>query len=351
MRQRSKIVVLGMLVTLGAVAREARARADGAVLVVGKVAPKQRAAIAEAIVAAAREDGWALAAPALSPQDAAKLAACMSKEKGNVRACAAPRLKDGGDKLVFVDVHATNMDFNVTMYGFAAATDAEAKAEHFCNVCSDAELRQGVADATRKVMRDLVVRGGRTKITIESTPDGAWITLDGSPAGSTNEQKATYPGKHTVMLRKDGYVTATRDVEVEEGQTVVVKVPLERAKHDDATAPMGPVAPVGPVEPSVVTAARPSALGPKLLIGAGVVMILGGAVLVAVDEDPSLVGEQPPYIYDTTPHGVAAILAGAAAVGVGAYLWARASRASQPTSSPTIGARSGGVTVGWAGSF
>ena len=337
---RFQIVIRGLFPGLFAAAfalgAVPEARAGGAVLVLGEASPRQRGLIAEAVVATARDGGWSVQAPEVADPEREAVVACLRAARP--WSCAAPHLKGRGDPLVVVQVELEGTDTVLGVHVVTAASDADSTANHFCNVCDDASLKIAVSDVTRRLLREAAERSGQTKLSIASRPDRAWITLDGKPAGSTNLVKATYPGEHIVMLTRTGYATATRTIEVQEGETAELIVDLEPA-------------PGTVIDRGRDRRARPPRRVPRLLIGAGAVALVGGAVLIGVDEDPSPIGKRHEYFYDTAPHGVGAVLVGVAAVGAGAYLWLRASRASRTKSSPTFAPSPGGAAVGWSGRF
>ena len=61
---------------------------------------------------------------------------------------------------------------------------------------------------------------------IASSPQGASVTVDGTPVGTTPVQVTAGAGPHTVVLTKSGYQTATRQVTVTAGQTSYLNVTL-----------------------------------------------------------------------------------------------------------------------------
>ncbi len=61
---------------------------------------------------------------------------------------------------------------------------------------------------------------------ISSSPQGASVTVDGTPVGPTPVQVTAGAGTHTVVLTKPGYQTATRQVTVTAGQTSYLNVTL-----------------------------------------------------------------------------------------------------------------------------
>lgn len=83
------------------------------------------------------------------------------------------------------------------------------------------------------------------------------------------------------------------------------------------------------------------------LMGAGAAALLGGVVMLAIDEDADPTKTTNRTYRDTATGGVVLGAAGAAALGVGLYLWFSDKHGSHPVAA--VG-RDGGV-VGWAGRF
>ena len=65
------------------------------------------------------------------------------------------------------------------------------------------------------------------KLEIESQPSGSRVYVDGQNVGISPNSYDLLIGKHTVVLKKDGFKTYKQDVEVKENETTVVKVALE----------------------------------------------------------------------------------------------------------------------------
>lgn len=86
---------------------------------------------------------------------------------------------------------------------------------------------------------------------------------------------------------------------------------------------------------------------PYGLMGAGALGVIGGLVMIAVDEDPDPVGVQSPRYRDTATAGTVLAIGGAAAVGVGLYLWLT----DKPSSHPVAAVSHDGAVVGWTGRF
>jgi hypothetical protein len=244
-------------------------------------------------------------------------------------------MKDKGDRLVVVQVGMERMDTVLSVHVITAVNEADSTANFFCNACDEGSLKVAASDVTRRMLRAAAERSGKTKISIKSRPDRAWINLDGTLIGSTNTIKATYPGEHTVMLTRSGYLTATRTIVVKEGETAQLIVDLE-------------LAPGSIIDRSGDQRVSSSRLAPKLLAGAGAVALIGGAVY-SFTVDPPSSGKQPRYLYSGPALGVAA--AGGAALGIGLYLWLRPGSGAAAPTAPAVSPQPGGGVLGWSTSF
>ena len=328
---RLPIVFLGWFALVAVLPAEARA--DGAVLVVGKASPRQHEVIAGAVIATARELGWSLAAHPFPDKERAEVTACLGAARP--WACVAPSMKDRGDRLVVVQVGIERTDTVLSVHVLTAVNETDSTANYFCNACDEEALAAAATDVARRMLRAAAERSGKTKISIRSRPDRAWINLDGTMIGSTDTIKATYPGEHTILFTRSGYLTATRTIVVKEGETAQVIANLEPAPGTVIDRPADP-------------RTGASRLIPKLLAGAGAVALLGGAVYSFTIDPPSS-GKQPRYLYSAPALGVAA--AGGAALGVGLYLWLRPGRGGAIPSAPAVTPQPGGGVLGWSTSF
>jgi hypothetical protein len=99
------------------------------------------------------------------------------------------------------------------------------------------------------------------------------------------------------------------------------------------------------------SAATTEAGGSKMLayglVGVGALALVGGVVMIGIDEDPDPVGVQSPTYRDTATIGTIVGIGGAAALGVGLYLWIT----NKPSSQPIAAVSRDGAIVGWAGRF
>jgi hypothetical protein len=310
-----------------------RAHADGAVLVVGTVSPRDRDVIVDTI----KGEGSALSLRFSAPagRDAADASVACLRDK-TPWSCVAPVIR-GKDQLVIVEVdseHGGGAPMTiVTAHLLISGDEAESFASRNCAMCNEDALKRTVGDLSRDLLQRAAARSGRTKLAIRSRPDRAQIVLDGRPAGATDTTLATYPGKHTIELQAPGYAAATREVIAVDGSTVDVAIPLP----PEARRP-------GPGDPGSPDAHPRSRLLPGLAIGAGAAAIVAGGLLIAFDQDPS---PSQRYYHNTAPYGVASLAAGVVVAGAGIYLWLRPRASSAAAVAPVPG----GAAIGWAGRF
>jgi hypothetical protein len=303
-----------------------RAHADGAVLVVGPVSPRDRDVIVDAI----KGEGRALSlrfSAAVSRDAADASVACLRDQ--TPWSCVAPVIR-GKDQLVIVEVDSDRGGGApitiVTAHLLTAGAEAESFASRHCAMCNEDALKRTVGDLSRDLLQRAASRSGRTKLTIRSRPERAQIKLDGVPAGATDATLATYPGKHTLELQAPGYAAGTREVIAVDGSTIAVAIRLQPAARRPGAAPPG------------------SRRWPGLAIGAGAAAIVAGGLLIAFDQDPS---PHQRYYYNTAKYGAASLAAGAVIAGAGIYLWLRPRASSAAAVAPVPG----GAAVGWAGRF
>jgi hypothetical protein len=309
-----------------------RARADGAVLVVGAVSPRDRDIIVDAIQSAG--SALSLRFTAAAGQGAADASVACLRDQ-TPWSCVAPVIR-GKDQLVIVEVDSDRGGgapmTTVTAHLLTAGAEAVSFASRGCAMCNDEALKRTAGDLGRDLLQRAVARSGRTRLAIRSRPDRAQIRLDGEPAGATDATLATYPGKHTIELQTRGYAPATLDVVAIDGATVDVAIPLQPEARRSGGDPGSPGAPPR------------SRLAAGLVIGAGAAAIVAGGLLIALDQGPS---PDQRYYYATAKYGVASLIAGGLTAGAGIYLWVRPHASSAAAVAPVPG----GAAIGWAGRF
>jgi len=313
-------------------------REDGAVVVGGGAEDHALAVTGTAAMAVARSAGWSLPREPVAAKDAAQLLDCSQPDKP--WACVPASIDRRGVRRIFVfavDPQQTDSGAPmVVLTGRLIGTAPQALVvrQRFCEHCADDRLIEVTTALARQLLQDLAVRTGRTILDVESTPPGAWITLDGRAIGATNATFNTFPGAHVVIVGKAGYRSETRAAIAEEDRTASVAVTL--------------------VPALVAAPARPGRWVSGGLIGGGALAAALGGVLLDLGARG---GPNDKYRYvGAAPAGAVIGVAGAAALVTGIYLWWRASASSTTTVGPTVGptvgmTSSGSAVAGWALAF
>jgi hypothetical protein len=73
-----------------------------------------------------------------------------------------------------------------------------------------------------------------SSVSVESTPSGADITLDGKYVGSTPSKLAILPGEHTILIQEQGYAPWQKAITITSGEQINVNASLEK---NSATSP------------------------------------------------------------------------------------------------------------------
>jgi len=337
MRPRSLTVGLAVALQLAASSSgRPVARADGAIMIAGKLSPREHDVIVDTLESVAAAMTWKLTAPPFG-RDAIDAALACLKNRAVWR-CVAPGIRDS-DQLVVVQVDgertAGAATIVVTVHVVTAGSDGEFFASRYCEVGSEEALKRAVADLGKQLLQEAAERTGRTRLAIRSHPDKAWIVLDGKTVGATNTTRATYPGTHTIMLRQVGYKTAVREVVATDGQTLDVAFDME----PDPSWISGS-------GNHLIPARHPPRIVPYVALGAGGAAIVTGALLIAFDEDPHPRGLQRSLYDDTARNGVISLAIGAAITGAGVYLLLR-----EKSPTPAITPLPGGAAASWTGRF
>jgi hypothetical protein len=333
MRPTSIFVVLAFLCCIAA--RAAHARADaGVVLVVGKAQAKDRTTVASAVRSAARSGGWELVETPLAEPEIATIVACLKAPE--LWSCVSPVVSGKGiQRLIVVRVEPDRSPDGIAALALTEqvllpGSNVTTADQRFCPRCIEETLTRIAFDLTKTLLEEAASGTARTKLRITSIPPSAWITLDNTNVGLTNHTYSTFPGRHTVIVQREGFETETRSVDAIENQETVVAVTLHGK---------GGVIPGSPEHPLRI---------PAIVAGTGVVVLAGGIGL-QLAKDPPDSGQQPKYLVSVP--GIALMVGGGVAIGVGVYLWVNATNKPAPASIPTAAITVGGGIVGWTGQF
>lgn len=362
---------VGLAVIVGVALWSGTARAQPSALVFEGDATTRDATLA---VAAARETlaaaAWKFGDARFTAKEAKAINACMSSaarapcvnviiKKKNVTRVAILSLEN----------HQTSQGENelvVSARLLVPADNTFAFDQRFCSRCTD----DTIASTTKALLQNLLVQiaqdRGRTVLAVNSEPASAGVFVDDETAGVTNLKISISPGHHTVRIERQGYQTELRNVMGVEGKTITLQVKLVRsgaaltatapepvAKVPPATAVPTVVPPpqvVSPPEQPValkpVRSASRSTLMPKLLMGSGGAAIVGGGVLILLNEKDPVAsrGSAQQRTYRTTlvPGGIA-LGTGVIVAALGSYLLLRDSNAATV---PLVAPVAGGAVVG-----
>ncbi len=207
------------------------------------------------------------------------------------------------DILVGATVSKNGPDYNVEVYA-AAAGDGEiiAQVEGICEICGIGELAETVEGLAARLRPTLDNADESSRLTVDSEPPGAMVSLDGETIGTTPLETTVVPGAHTIDVVRRG----------------------RRTEHVEATLRPG-------VNESFAFRLAPSTRIPAWLpwttLGAGGASLITGIALIVIDEDPIERDCNPDtegncqHLYDTVVGGVALTVTGTALAGTGLALW------------------------------
>lgn len=223
-----------------------------------------------------------------------------------------------------VDSHSNGSaapDLTLTAYWFTRGHDTVTERKT-CQRCTDQALRSAADD----ILKRLIGGGDLGHVILKSQPPGARIAIDGNPPiGITPLDWDLPPGPHTIAMDKPGYRPGSRVVVVGSNRSDLVVLTLPADDDKDRGGRSARMLPLG------------------LMIGGGATLAIGaGLIAFSPGPDP---GKR--YYYRTWPAGIAVAAVGAAAAGVGAWLWFRSDEASMPVAAVTRDA----AYVGWLGRF
>jgi len=320
---RTLTVLAVVLFTVGAPL--AASAETAAVVVAGD--PGKKAAVVDAIAPWLQTKGLNIVLDSVPDADVDRLVDCFLTDD---QACARSVVSGAGvGKFVFVMIQVSeDGPVELTAWLFGGNGSALGSERRECPDCRVEKLTRTAEDLIATLWRPLETTAA---LHIESTPSGAAVSVDGEPVGTTPVDVPTTPGTHEVSVSLDGYDVATRSVDAAAGhpEDVALNLVVHRGHP---------------------TRARKL---PWIVMGAGAVAIVAGAVLIAADEDvPPLNpnGPEQKHYFDSALGGVSLVAIGALAVGGGVYLWLRGRRETSDTGL-VVGPTAHGGAIAWRGRF
>lgn len=354
---------LAALLVASSASRVHAAAAPSALVVFGKAEARIQDIVYGVVDRVLRQAGWPLV-PALAPNEAVIVRGCLGKDAPwpCVESMAS---KKGIERIVAVRVdleRSSDGSSQVVLTGRLVYSGSSTVLEQkrYCGACSDEDLAVYAEEISKLLMDERAVQAGTTKVGVTSVPMGAEVRIDGKVVGITNNVFSTFPGKHVVEIRARGYQAESRPVTAVDGKTVTTSVTLKPGDSSKPPVESPPDVGGGSVGGGSVGEGDEVSggggfrkWGPKVMVGAGALAVVAGAIVYSMDEDQTTYNPNDPNAdktyTDTAPIGVGVIAAGVVVAGAGGYLWWkwRPSASSAPTASLT----SGGAIVGFAGSF
>lgn len=284
----------------------------------GKLPPKGANALSTGLV-----EGLGDAGATVVP--AAELGKAFGTKKGKrARDCRdaaclqGAATKAAATHLVRPSVTMEDSDYVITLALVDGATgETVHEASQTCELCGLTEA-QAMARALAASLADHLAAVGT--VTVQSTPAGAEVRVDGEPAGTTPVELRLAAGEHAIALTLPGHVDEERRVVVEVGATATVEATL---------------AAIAPEVPPPTKKDRSAVLRPLgwAALGVGAASLGAGIALLVIDEDPvEFTRCSGPDVdaagtcrfrHDTLAGGVVMTIVGVVGVTAGAILVAR----------------------------
>jgi hypothetical protein len=102
--------------------------------------------------------------------------------------------------------------------------------------------------AIQRHQERLIEEFGQQQVTVLSEPEGATVIVDGKPVGVTPWTYDLPPGKHDLLLRREGYADARHTFTLPADQAIDVALNLAVAAEAPAPVPVNPLpAPEAPL--------------------------------------------------------------------------------------------------------
>lgn len=175
-----------------------------------------------------------------------------------------------------------------------------------CEICGVADVG-GLIETQAATLRTKLdaLASGPAGVRISSAPEGADVTLDGEPFGTTPLDKPIIPGDHVIRVSKEGYISVQEKRTFVEGATESLDYELEKVPNRLPKRPWGWAS-----------------------LGVGIAAVGGGVALTFMHDRPYKLGAnctgedidqkgECRFLYNTKWYGLGVGLVGAALVTLG----------------------------------
>jgi tetratricopeptide (TPR) repeat protein len=260
--------------------------------------------------------------------------------------------------------HKIDLNIGATLDSMGRRTEAALYFERF--LIQSADAPEAIIKAARERLEQLRKKLCSVKVT--SLVGNATLTIDGKAEGKTPLELPVYmePGRHEIVLDKDGYLPARKELELAAGQHQELDLPLEAEMPTTRPTPDKPPPPPT-VDPELEQSRRKKTILALSFLGAAGALAVTAGVIYGVGasqgssaHDDYAKATDPDEIerhYDDVESAKTKLVVGhvlmstaAAAAGVGLYyLFTRPT--VERRGSPSVSLLAGPRLIGLAGRF
>jgi hypothetical protein len=137
-----------------------------------------------------------------------------------------------------VEVIVEGRDFRLETALLDPAGNVVVSADQVCDICGIEEVGELISADAAALGKQLAVLGRPGHITIESTPPGATVRIDGKKRGVTPLELELPPGDHEMDVRLDGHFPREREISIVEGVVQSVDFDLQTIPQKQRNRPL-----------------------------------------------------------------------------------------------------------------
>lgn len=255
-----------------------------------------------------------------------RLQEALRRAEFDARSCPEGACPQSADTWV-IDVHVVEEgpDFRLKLRATPpGGADAPIEEEAVCEICGIEELGESIEGLATRLRSKADHLTSPTTLSVQSTPPGAAVEVDGEPVGTTPLSIEVAPGPHVLRVSKPGYAAQEQEAELTAGATQTFTYRLAPKAFVPAWLPW-------------------------TLLGAGVASLGTGIALLALHDRPirsecnaDVMGNCQ-YLHRTLGGGIAFTITGLAATAAGVGL--AVVRRRQVDVQPVAARDYGGVVV------
>jgi hypothetical protein len=175
----------------------------------------------------------------------------------------------GATHIVRATVEVVDRDYSIRVELFDGSDGTKiVSSSDGCEICGVVDVG-GLMQARAATLRTKLdaLASGPAAINITSDPEGAQVTLDGEPFGTTPVDKPLIPGDHVIRVSKDGYIAVQEKRTFVEGARETLNYELEKVPNRLPKRPWGWAS-----------------------LGVGIAAVGGGLALTYLDHEPFRLG-------------------------------------------------------------